>query len=538
MLNKTGKYVMYLRKSRQDIELEHQTDQETLARHEQILKETARRYEIPITDIYREVKSGESISARPLMLQLLSEISSGYWDGVLVVEIERLARGDSIDQGLVSRALQESGTLIITPGKIYDPNNEIDEEYFEFGLFMSRREYKTIKRRMNRGREAASKEAKFEANRTPYGYDRKKIIGQKGFKLVINPNEAPAVQQIFNWYVHGIPLPDGSRQLTGTTLIANKLNEDGIYKPRLSNHWRFSSIADILKNPVYIGKICWKKNKNLYSINEDGTPNFRFGHESSTNILISDGLHEPIISEQLFFAAQERLSMNRDKSPARIRSQKQIGNPLSGLIRCQKCGHNLFYRKAGKRSPYDTMLCNNPSCDNIGCYYNELEKKIINGLEKWVKDKNLFLESTQSHNLTSQITVAEKEISIHKKEILTLKSQLERIFTSYERGIYDDTTFLERSAAVKGKISSHEKAQKLCKDKLKSLNLMQLQQQQLIPKVKNLIESYYDIDDPARKNILLKEVIDHIDYLKVKKSPKGGPFDNFDIIIYPRIKTE
>ena len=67
---------------------------------------------------------------------------------------------------------------------------------------------------------------------------------------------------------------------------------------------------------------------------------------------------------------------------------------------------------------------------------------------------------------------------------------------------------------------------------------MQLQQQQLIPKVKNLIESYYDIDDPARKNILLKEVIDHIDYLKVKKSPKGGPFDNFDIIIYPRIKTE
>ena len=45
--------------------------------------------------------------------------------------------------------------MIITPIKIYDPNDEYDEEYFEFGLFMSRREYKTIKRRMQRGRVAA-----------------------------------------------------------------------------------------------------------------------------------------------------------------------------------------------------------------------------------------------------------------------------------------------------------------------------------------------------------------------------------------------
>ncbi len=50
-----------------------------------------------------------------------------------------------IDQGIVSQAFKYSGTRIITPTKTYDPNNEFDEEYFEFGLFMSRREYQTIR---------------------------------------------------------------------------------------------------------------------------------------------------------------------------------------------------------------------------------------------------------------------------------------------------------------------------------------------------------------------------------------------------------
>ena len=93
MLNKNGNYVVYLRKSRKDTELENKTDEETLARHERILKESANRYGIGISKIYREVKSGDSIAARPQMQRLLSEISEGLWDGVMVVEIERLARG-------------------------------------------------------------------------------------------------------------------------------------------------------------------------------------------------------------------------------------------------------------------------------------------------------------------------------------------------------------------------------------------------------------------------------------------------------------
>ena len=81
------------------------------------------------------------------------------------MEVERLARGDTIDQGIVAQTFKFSDTKIITPIKTYNPNNEFDEEYFEFGLFMSRREYKTINRRLQRGRMASVKDGKYVANK-------------------------------------------------------------------------------------------------------------------------------------------------------------------------------------------------------------------------------------------------------------------------------------------------------------------------------------------------------------------------------------
>ena len=95
-----GEYSLYLRKSRADLEEEERGKGETLARHEKMLKELAKKYGFSIGKIYREIVSGESIEARPVVQQLLRDVESGRWKGVLVVEVERLARGDTMDQGL------------------------------------------------------------------------------------------------------------------------------------------------------------------------------------------------------------------------------------------------------------------------------------------------------------------------------------------------------------------------------------------------------------------------------------------------------
>ena len=85
-------YYMYLRKSRKDMELEKTGAGDTLKRHEKMLLDYAKQNNLNITKIFREIVSGETIAARPEMQKLLSEVELGLCKGVLVVEVERLAR--------------------------------------------------------------------------------------------------------------------------------------------------------------------------------------------------------------------------------------------------------------------------------------------------------------------------------------------------------------------------------------------------------------------------------------------------------------
>ena len=180
------------------------------------------------------------------MQKLLSDVRQGKWKGVLVVEVERLARGETIDQGIVAKAFRISNTKIVTPMKTYNPNNEFDEEYFEFGLFMSRREYKVINRRLQRGRIMSVKEGKYVGSVAPFGYDRVKIKGDKGYTLRKNA-EANTVKIMFDLYAYD-DLSIGE--------VTRKLNEMGL-KPRINEEWTVPTVRGILENPVYLGKIKW-----------------------------------------------------------------------------------------------------------------------------------------------------------------------------------------------------------------------------------------------------------------------------------------
>ena len=113
----SGTYAIYLRKSRKDLDAEAMGEGETLSRHLDILKALAKRMELNVVKVYAEVVSGESIDARPQMQELLRDVETGIYDGVLVVEVERLARGDTSDQGRVAKTFKFSNTLIITPSR-------------------------------------------------------------------------------------------------------------------------------------------------------------------------------------------------------------------------------------------------------------------------------------------------------------------------------------------------------------------------------------------------------------------------------------
>lgn len=88
-------YCAYLRKSRADRDAELRGEGETLARHKALLAALSEKYNKPIEKWYREVVSGDTIAARPVMQELLRDVEDGMWEGVYVVEVERLARGNT-----------------------------------------------------------------------------------------------------------------------------------------------------------------------------------------------------------------------------------------------------------------------------------------------------------------------------------------------------------------------------------------------------------------------------------------------------------
>ena len=118
-------YIIYLRKSRADNQDE--SVEEILAKHEQMLQELAERElggRIPEHCIFREVVSGETIDERPEMKKVLSLIENPAIKMVLVVEPQRLSRGDLEDCGRVVNAFRYSKTKVMTTMMTYDLINK------------------------------------------------------------------------------------------------------------------------------------------------------------------------------------------------------------------------------------------------------------------------------------------------------------------------------------------------------------------------------------------------------------------------------
>lgn len=520
-------YCIYLRKSRADAEAEVRGEGETLARHEKALLEFAHRQGLNITQIYREIVSGETIAARPVVQQLLSEVAEGRWAGVLVMEVERLARGDTIDQGIMAQSFKYSGTLIITPSKTYDPQNEFDEEYFEFGLFMSRREYKTINRRLQRGRIASIKEGKYVANQPPYGYLRKKLEGDKGFTLEAHPDQAPVVRMIYEWYTRGELQADGNPRRLGTALIARRLNELRI-PPQKGATWVPSSVRDILINPVYIGKLRWGWRPHQKRIVEGQVQASR--PRQQIGVTVVDGLHGGIIDPKVFDLAQEYMSQNPP-----VGTSRSIKNPLAGIVRCGVCGRAMV-RRPYSSGQADTLLCYSTACSNVSAPLVSVEAAVLTALSNWLNEYKLHWNDRTS--TPSSIEDKRRMLKTVEQELASLEKQRSSVYDLLEQGVYDTDTFLDRSRAVAERLQATQKAHEQLAAELNRAVAHEESRQSIVPKIERLLAVYHSLSTPQAKNDMLKAVLEKVVYIKEHGGRWHYSPDDFSIEIFPRLPKD
>ena len=428
-------YAIYLRKSREDRELEKYENTDTLERHRKTLLKYAQEHNMYIGRIYEEVVSGETIEERKEMQKLIKDVENNMWAGVLVMEVQRLARGDTTDQGIVARVFKYSSTKIITLTKTYDPDNEFDEEYFEFGLFMSRREYKTINGRLQRGREASIKDGKYIASTPPFGYKRIKLENSKGFSLEPNLEEADNVKLIFKLFAYdGLSIRE----------IAKKLDMMEI-KPRKSKYWSTATIKDILNNPVYIGKIRWNARPQEISTKDGKRVKSRPRNPTPLKV---DGLHQPIIDKETWNIVQSRRAINTPP----VQYSKVVKSPLVGIVYCAKCGKPMQRRPYKKANKPATIMCSNIRCNNISSKLYIVENKIIQALKIWLGNYRIDYEELINKHKSMVGITAKDQLKQLENRLCKEKSKLNNIYDYLEDGTYDKQEFAKRMSVVKSKI--------------------------------------------------------------------------------------
>lgn len=505
---------IYLRKSRKDIELEktaaeQSADRDTLSKHRNQLLALAKKENHNILEIHEEIVSGETISERPKIQNLLRRVEAGAIDAVLVMDLDRLGRGDMLDQGLLDRAFRYSGTKIVTPTEYYDPEDESWELVFGVKSLVARQELKAITRRMQGGRRNSATEGKSVSKKPPYGYLR-----DENLKLYPDPDTAWVVKKMFEMMKNG----------HGRIAIADELDKLGI-KPSFKDSWSPSTITAIIKNEVYLGHMIWGKVKHTK----------RNGKYTRKKVdredwIIKENAHEPIVSQELWDDAN-RAHSGRFR-PSTTASNK-LANPLAGILKCEVCGYTLLYQPRKDR-PNPVIRCTQSSCKGIqkGSLLPLVEERILESLKNYIEDFLIEEDSPEKTDDKSVIPLKEKAIEKMNKELDGLAAQKNNMHDLLERGVYDIDTFMARQQNVTERMNVLQDTIQdlqidIAREEMQKKNI-----HEFIPKVKNVLEAYYQTEDIEKKNRLLKSILEKVTYLR-KQDWKQK--DHFKIQLYPKI---
>ena len=478
---------MYLRKSRAE---QDEPVEATLSRHKDTLMEFARRNKITVAAVYEEVASGDSLSGRPQMLRLLDDLDK--YEAVLCMDIDRLGRGAMREQGLIFETLRDAGALIVTPAKTYNMSDDMDDSLIGFKALFAREEYKMIRGRLKRGLMKSIEEGCYVAN-APFGYRQVRI--NKKPTLSIDEQESEGVRQIFDLYISGM----------GCQSVADRLHAMG-YRPHRGEKFNRTSIAKILRNPVYIGKVVW----NQYTFQRpkrDGQKHVK-RLKPREEWLVCDGLHDAIISPEVFEEANKMLS---GKYHPPYRKPDHLENPLAGVLVCANCGKSMVRMPLYNRPHQSPVIL----CQTSGCCMSSAQDTVEEVFFSLLKES--FADMTSSDYKKKETVNRDVIHNNITGELARINAQLDKIHELLEQGVYDIDTFLSRRDELNARIKSSNEA-------------LRASQQEpdrhiVIQRLRDVLEKYW-YGTPYERNLVIKTVIARAIYTK----PKGSGWSTLPTI--------
>ena len=411
---------------------------------------------------------------RPNWERMMTDVRSGRINCIIVKDLSRLGRNYIETGRFLERICPKLGIRFISVNDNYDTAEIKSQDEFAASLKNIVNDYyaKDISLKSGSALKAKRQRGEYIGSYAPHGY--LKDPSNKNH-LIINPETAPVIQQIYQWRAEGL----------GYGTITRMLNERGIPSPGryrfehgiVTNNnkkgssllWNRHALTDILRNIVYIGHLA--QGKCTASLAR-GIPVHRTP-ESEWDIAYHT--HDPIITEELFNQVQEINRSRADAYNANYGACSHLpkgDNPYRERLVCADCGTQMkLYRNLSKnhKKAYFTYICptyeehQELRCTKKTIRSNALDAMVLKTLKIQME---LFCDAQQ---VLERLSKKQPKFPAHteENELQQLEQQVKRkqgyatsLYADYRTGLLtrEEYTFArgkyqEEVAALQGRIS-------------------------------------------------------------------------------------
>ena len=391
-------------------------------------------------------KSGKSIEGRLEFNSMMEDIKSGK-DGVSYVLVFKLSRfgRNAADVLSTLQVMQDFGVNLICVEDGIDSSKDAGKLMISVLSAVAEIERENIRVQTMEGRIQKAREGKWNGGFAPYGYTL-----EKG-NLFVNEEEAEAIRIIFDKYVHTD---------MGANGLARYLANHGIGKIQRQNGknplFDAALIRRILKNPVYCGKIAYgrRRTEKVHGTRID----YRLVEQD--DYLLVDGLHEALVSEELWHEAQVKLLAQAKKYEKVNRGKDNKVHLLTGLLKCPICGAGMYGNKSVKHKPDGTKykdfyyygckhrtMTRGHKCDYKKQIHEELlETAVAEVITKLVSNPRFASLMQQKISMKVDTAAIEQEIANYEKQLRQCYSIKSRLFEEIDTLDPDDKHYIKRKA--------------------------------------------------------------------------------------------
>ena len=391
-------------------------------------------------------KSGKSIEGRMQFRQMMEDVKSGKDNisYVLVFKLSRFGR-NAADVLSTLQVMQDFGVNLICVEDGIDSSKDAGKLMISVLSAVAEIERENIRVQTMEGRIQKAREGKWNGGFAPYGYQL--VNG----KLEINEEEAVAIRTIYDQYVNTD---------IGSNGISKYLENHGIRKIQRQNGknplFDAHLVRLILKNPVYCGKIAYGRRKTE---KVHGTRN-EYHLVEQENFLLVDGLHEAIIPEDVWNAAQAKLIAQAKKYEHVNKGKNERTHLLSGIVKCPICGAGMYGNKSIKYKKDGTKYKDffYYGCKHRGmqrghkCDYRKqireelLDDAVAEVIVKLVSNPHFASMMQEKINMKVDTTAIDQEITNYEKQLRQDYAIKSKLIEEIDNLNPDDRHYIRRKA--------------------------------------------------------------------------------------------